>query len=130
MIRAPLLATALATALAIALAGCSPRAEEPILGEFFHASRLRDRTALQKLATTSFEPAVQGIVRSFDIIAVTTRRDGDRTIKDVSISAPVAMPSGQVVEKRLVVTLEQRDRRWVVTAITDGSASGPSTPPS
>ena len=46
----------LAVALAATLAACSPRTEEPILSGFFNASRLRDRTALQKLATTSFDP--------------------------------------------------------------------------
>jgi hypothetical protein len=114
----------------MAMAGWSPRAEEPILGEFFHASRLRDRTALQKLATASFDPAVQGIITTFEITGVSSRREGNGAVKDVSIVAPVTLMSGQVVEKRLVVTIEQSDGRWIVTAITDGPASGPSTPPS
>ena len=125
MIRALMLAIAMAM-----LAGCSPRAEQPILGEFFHASRLRDRTALQQLATASFDPAVHGIITNFEITGVVTRRDGNRTLKDVSISAPVAFLNGQVVRKSLVVTIEAADRRWLVTAIRDAAASGPSTPPS
>lgn len=126
MIRALMLAIALATAIA----GCSPRAEEPVLGAFFHASRLRDRTALQKLATVSFDPAVQGIITGFEITGVSTRRERDLATKDVAISAPVTLMSGQVVEKRLVVTIQQMDGRWIVVAITDGAAPGPSTPPS
>ena len=46
--------------------GCGPRPEEPLLGEFFNASRLRDRTALQKIATTIFDPARDGIVTGFE----------------------------------------------------------------
>jgi hypothetical protein len=125
MIRALMLGVALATAIA----GCA-RVEEPILGEFFHASRLRDRTALQKLATVSFDPAVQGIVTGFEITGVSTRRERDAAMKDVAISAPVTLMSGQVIEKRLVVTIQQMDGRWMVVAITDAAGPGPSTPPS
>ncbi len=126
MIRALLLAVALAAAMA----GCSPRAEEPVLGAFFHASRLRDRTALQKLATVSFEPAVDGIITGFEITGVSTRRERGGATKDVAISAPVTMMSGQVIEKRLVVGIQQVDGRWIVVAIRDAAAPGPSTPPS
>jgi hypothetical protein len=125
MIRGLLLAVAIATTLA----GCGSRAEAPILAEFFHASRLRDRTALQRLATTSFDPA-QGMITDFQITAVAARQNGDVATKDVSISAPVRLLNGQVVQKRLVVTMELRDRRWIVSAVTEVPASVPSTPPS
>ena len=36
-------ATALVVVLAASLAGCGPKPEEPVLAEFFNASRLRDR---------------------------------------------------------------------------------------
>ena len=122
-------------ALVATLAACSPRAEQPILSEFFSASRLRDRTALQKLATTSFDPASQGIITGFDITGVVTSEAGGRATKDVSISAPVRLPDGHTLQKNLVVTLE-RDvsgsgrtaARWIVTAIRD-SAAGLSPPP-
>jgi hypothetical protein len=119
----------MAVALATAAGGCGHRAEEPVLGEFFHASRLRDRTALQKLATVPFDPAVQGIVTTFEIGLVTPRRDGDRRLKEVTIAAPVRMLSGEVVQKNLVVTLELAGGRWIVTAITDAPAV-PSPPQS
>ena len=125
----------LAVALAATLAACSPRTEEPILSGFFNASRLRDRTALQKLATTSFDPATRGIITNFAITGVVTSQAGGRVTKDVSISAPVQLPSGQTVQKNLVVTLEQDvsgsgsiAARWVVTAIRD-VAGGLSPPP-
>ena len=116
-------------ALVATLAACSPRAEQRILSEFFSASRLRDRTALQKLATTAFDPASQGIITGFDITGVVTGDAGGRAIKDVSISAPVKLPGGQTLQKNLVVTLE-RDvsgsggtaARWIVTGIRDSAA--------
>jgi hypothetical protein len=124
----------LVVALAAVLAACSPRAEEPILSAFFSASRLRDRTALQKLATTSFDPAVHGIITSFTITGVVTTRAADRATKEVSISAPVKLPSGQTIWKNLVVTVEldesasgKTSARWIVTAIRD--AAEPSPPP-
>jgi hypothetical protein len=125
----------LVAALAATQAACAPRAEAPILGEFFNASRLRDRTALQKLATTSFDPAADGIITSFNITAVVTRQAAGRMIRDVSISAPVKLPSGQTRQKDLVVTLERDGspggraaERWIVTAIRD-AAAGLSPPP-
>jgi hypothetical protein len=126
---------ALAVALA-ALAACAPPVEEPILGSFFNASRLRDRTALQKIATASFDPAVQGIITSFSITGVVASKAGGRETKDVAISAPVKLPSGEIRQRQLVVTLE-RDAsggvsgvagRWIVTAIRE-PAGAPSAPP-
>ena len=124
----------LLVALAGTLAACSSRTEEPILSGFFNASRLRDRTALQKLATTSFDPARDGIITSFDITGVATSQARGRVTKEVSISAPVKLPNGQTLQKNLVVTLE-RDvsgdgrvaPRWIVTAIRD--AAEPLSPP-
>jgi hypothetical protein len=116
-------------ALGTTAAGCASPAEAPVLGEFFHASRLRDRTALQKLGTVFFDPAVDGIVTAFEITRVTPRQDGGRRLKDVTIAAPVKLWSGQVVRKNLVVTMESAGGRWMVTAITDAPAA-PSSPPS
>jgi hypothetical protein len=121
---------ALAVAVVTTLAGCAPRAEEPILGEFFHTARLRDRTALQKIATVPFDPAAQGIITDFTITDVVVRHSGGQAVKEVTISAPVTRLTGEVVKKNLVVTLERLDGRWIVTAIRDAAPSGPSSPPS
>jgi hypothetical protein len=59
--------------LAIALtslAACSSAPEQPILQQFFRASRLNDATSLAGFATTSFQPQTQGTVSSFDIVSV------------------------------------------------------------
>ena len=45
--------------------------EQPILNQFFTASRLRDNTSLANFAMVAFEPNTQGIIISFDITNVT-----------------------------------------------------------
>jgi hypothetical protein len=62
----------LATLLAAAtLIGCSSTPEQPILNQFFTASRLRDNTSLANFATVAFEPNAQGVIIRFDITNVT-----------------------------------------------------------
>src|SRR5262245_5153555 len=64
-------------ALAVALttfAACSSPPEEPILQQFFRASRLNDATSLASFATTSFQPQSQGSIASFDIVSVSAER--------------------------------------------------------
>jgi hypothetical protein len=117
-------AIAIVVALAATLGACGPRPEEPVLAEFFNASRLRDRTALQKIATTIFDPARDGIITGFKVRRVEAHDAGGRVIEDVSISAPVKPIDGPTVEKQLVVTLEKDATgmrsgvpgRWIVTA--------------
>jgi hypothetical protein len=225
---------------AATLLGCSSTPEQPILNQFFTASRLRDNTTLAGFAATAFEPDKQGIVTSFTITAVSpeqrkplglkalaqaqdearsedaefTRRkdayqaenldaikrvlkaqndrtkiapqdaavqaawtkfledgvviarkvgdarrklasetvvvdmsintgatrvdvakfDGELVSKDVSISAPVKLPSGETVQKDYVVTLQRAilkaDRditgKWIITYLKDASGSGAS----
>jgi hypothetical protein len=123
--------------LALTLTGCSAPAEQPLLTQFFAASRLRDLTALHNISTVVFEPRVNGTVTSFDVTRVTATRGSDGRVmsKDVSISAPVRLPDGQTVLKHIVITVQRgqpgSDRNrwggWMITAIRDGSGS-PSTP--
>lgn len=121
----------IAVVLAAAAAACGPRPEEPVLAEFFNASRLRDFTALRKIANTAFDPATDGIVTAFKVKRVDAHNLGGREMEEVSISAPVKPMNGPTVDKDLVVTLE-KDRtgsrsgvkgRWIVTAVrVDGAA--------
>ena len=53
--------------LAAIVASACGRQERSVVDEFFTQSRLRDKTALQKIATVTFEPRTQGIVEQFDI---------------------------------------------------------------
>ena len=105
----------------LALANCSTSVEQQQLTRFFDACRLRDLTALSKLSTVVFEPAVDGVVTSFAI----TSASGDAASRTVSISAPVRLPDGQTLVKTFTVTIQH----GLITAISGGSGS-PSTPPS
>ena len=152
----------LALSLAVAtLIGCSSTPEQPLLQQFFAASRLRDNTMLAGFATTAFEPGVDGIVTTFSIANVTpeqrkplppgsivvdlsinggpahvdvSRDDGELVSKEVSISAPVKLPSGQTVRKNYLVTMQRAILRggtpvigrWIITGFREAAAA--STP--
>jgi hypothetical protein len=117
-------AAVIVVSLTALLAGCGPKPEQPVLAEFFNASRLRDATALRKIATTIFDPARDGIVTDFTIKHVDAHDAGGRATEDVAISAPVKPLDGPTVEKQLVVSLEKdltgvrsgTKGRWIVTA--------------
>jgi hypothetical protein len=128
-----------ASALALALVtltvlSCSHDAERALLSQFFAASRLRDLTALQKIATVVFEPATDGIVTSFEIVRVTAvpGSTGKSESEAISISAPVRLPDGRMVTKTVVVTMERRpvedDRSSVSGWIITGFSAGPAAP--
>jgi len=113
-----------AIGLIAVLASCTAPPEQSILDQFFAAARLRDNTALGKLATVTFEPLERGIVDDFEITSVTTERP-DR--KHVTIAARVRLRDGQTVQETMAVTLErgvrrgdsESARRWIVTAIQE-----------
>jgi hypothetical protein len=69
-IRRPIAASLTISTLVLAW-GCSASPEQPILNQFFTASRLRDNTSLNNLTMVSFEPHTRGTVTSFDIVGVT-----------------------------------------------------------
>jgi hypothetical protein len=122
------LLTAAAALLAVA---CTGSAERPLLEHFFSAARLRDRTALADVATTGFEPRERGTVLSFDVTAV-QRTAPDR--KDVTLLARLRLPSGETIDRTLVVSERQIGGQWTVTAVKDAAApaspGSPAPPPS
>ena len=101
----------------LVVVGCSRASERSLLERFFSASRLRDTTALRNIATVIFEPRERGTVATFEIVAVVKRREGDRELKDVTITAPVRLPTRETVHQTLVVTLEKIAGRWIVTGV-------------
>jgi hypothetical protein len=124
-------AALLASLITAAVIACSTASEQSLLNQFFAASRLRDTTALKNIATVVFEPTTQGIITSFEIVDVVPHaNDGTLMSKEVSISAPVKLPSGQTAQQRLVVTIQRRAGAWIVTAVTDAPSvpASPSTP--
>lgn len=66
--------------------------------------------------------------RPFDV----TKYDGELVSKDVTITAPVKLPSGQTVTKTFVITLRRAELkadkpivgRWIVAVIKEPGASG------
>jgi hypothetical protein len=114
-----------AIAAAVILGGCAPP-EQTLLEQFFGASRLRDTTALQRIATVVFEPLQQGIVRTFHVAEVTPERiEEHMAIKDAILDADVALPDGRTVRKTLVVTLKRAvsddSRHWMVSGVRDAA---------
>jgi hypothetical protein len=109
--------------VACALVACSARPEQVVLERFFAASRLRDTTALAPIATTRFEPHIDGTVVTFEIVGVSEERPtpgpagADAPSKAVTITAPVRLPDGATSQRTLVVTMQQVDRRWIVTGV-------------
>jgi hypothetical protein len=114
---------------ALLLAGCSPPPERLIIDQFFSASRLRDRTALQSFSTVTFEPREQGIVTDFTIVRVTPEQrstvNGSEIVsKNVRVSASVKR-RGQIAQKTLVITMQRTvangpDRGpggWIITGV-------------
>jgi hypothetical protein len=90
------------------------------------------------LSTVVFEPTTDGVITTFTITSVAAeRRDGQHVTKDVTIDAPVRMPSGQTVRKTLTITLQRtetadrraRGDRWIVTGFRDAPRAA-ATPPS
>jgi hypothetical protein len=118
-------------AVLVVAAGCA-RSERPILEQFFGASRLRDLTALQPVASVVFEPRQDGIVRSFEITAVTPERVQQTTaVKEVTVEARVVAPGGETVQKVLVLAMERpidAGAGWRVTAFRAVAASPPPRP--
>lgn len=98
-------------------------AEQLLLDQFFNASRLRDRTALQKISTVILEPLEQGAVTTFTIadVVILEAPNGVVRSKQVNLSAPVRLPDGRTVQKTLNVILQrgaqQSAAEWMVTGI-------------
>jgi hypothetical protein len=109
--------------------GCGVPQERSVLDRFFTASRLRDTTALSEFATVVFEPLQHGIITNFDILEVTPQSAGAAAAKDVAVSAPVKLPTGEVATRTLNVTLERRDGKWIVTGFRLMPAPGARTSP-
>ena len=100
------------------------RQERSTVDEFFAASRLRDKTAIQKVATVIFEPNVQGIVERFEITKVSPEENGTKTI---NVSAQVKLPDGRMIQKTIVLTMT----RGIITGFLDaGSLEVSPAPPS
>jgi hypothetical protein len=75
------------TLAAATLIGCSSTPEQPLLQQFFAASRLRDNTTLAGFAAASFEPGTDGIVTTFTITSVGAEQRTPLALKSLAKAA-------------------------------------------
>jgi hypothetical protein len=95
------IACVLAVSLAApVLVGCSAAAEQPILNQFFTASRLRDNTTLASFSTVAFEPGSAGIVNAFTITNVSPEQRKPLTLKDIAKTQDDAKADDAAFTKR------------------------------
>ena len=88
------------SALALAVAACSGHPEQPILNQFFTASRLRDNTSLNNITMVSFEPRTQGTVTTFDIVTVTPEQRKTLPLKALAQAHNAAKADDAAFTKR------------------------------
>jgi hypothetical protein len=114
---------------ALAFTACGVPPERSIVDEFFAESRLRDKTALQHVATVAYEPHINGIVETFEIKKVSPELDNTKT---VIVAAQVKLPDGGTADKTIILTMARgagkidddpagRDR-WIVTGFIESAA--------
>ena len=82
--RVSVLLAASLTALIPLCAGCSGAAEQPILNQFFTASRLRDNTTLDGFSMVALDPQKQGTVTSFTITNVSAEARKPLTLRSLA----------------------------------------------
>ena len=123
-------------AAALGAAACSEGVEHAVLSRFFSAARLRDRTALGAMATVDFNPAIDGVVTTFQVVDVgaderrplstadpaivqlsleelkgqpAPNASGDLVTRSVTIAAPVRGSSGETATRTMGFTLSRAE---------------------
>jgi hypothetical protein len=109
----------------VAVAACAAKPERVTLDEFFKASRVLDKAALERVATVTFDPQANGVVEKFDIVNV---KDDPGNKKIVTVAAQVKLAGeSELTDKTIVLTLAKRasqpnaaDREgWIVTGFIE-----------
>jgi len=86
----------------LASAACSSAPEQPILNQFFTASRLRDNTSLENFATVSFDARTSGAVHSFTIESVGPEQRKPVNLKSFGKSLDAVKAEDDAFTKRKV----------------------------
>lgn len=94
------LRASLAASLTVLAAACSSAPEQPILNQFFMASRLRDNTTLASFSTVSFEPASQGTITSFTITNVSPEQRKPLALRTIAKAQEQAKAEDAAYTKR------------------------------
>jgi hypothetical protein len=110
--------------VAAALAACSGASEHPVVDRFFTASRLHDKTALSAIATVALDPLTVGTVTDFSIVKIDAEPGPKSPSSEtVTVDARVHVPSGQMVRRKIVLTLRRGPSGgWIVTGVMIASA--------
>ncbi len=93
-------AVSLLAVVAPIVAGCSGASEHTIIGQFFNASRLRDNTSLDNLATVIFDPRTQGTVTTFTIESIGPEQRRPLPLKSLAKSQEDAKAEDAAFTKR------------------------------
>jgi len=107
--RVPLLLAASLTALIPLCAGCSGAAEQPILNQFFTASRLRDNTTLDGFSMVALDPQKQGTVTGFSITSVTPEQRKPLALKSLAKAHDDAKAEDEALNARRDTFRRQND---------------------
>jgi hypothetical protein len=84
------------------VAACSSAPERPILDQFFTASRVRDNTSLQNVATVSFDPLTAGTVINFEIASIGPERPTPVSLKTLGTALADVKAEDDAFTKRKV----------------------------
>jgi hypothetical protein len=104
-----LLAPAL-LATGLLVTACSSQPEQPILQQFFTASRLRDNQTLANFANVSLDPTTQGSVNSFSITSVSPEQSQPLPLKDLAQARDAAKAADDAfTQKKLAYQNENMD---------------------
>jgi len=95
-----ILAVTLASLAILASPGCSSGPEQPIINQFFVASRLRDNTTLASFSTVAFEPGTNGTVSGFSITGVSPEQHKPLNIKALARAQDEAKAADAEFTKR------------------------------
>jgi hypothetical protein len=111
-----MLATVIASAVIATACGPIPP-DEQVVRRFFEESRTYDKTRLAAIAQVVFDPRVEGVVERFSVVERSDRPLPENQLRRrLTIQADVRSAAGRMDQRTLVVTLEGRDRKWIVTA--------------
>jgi hypothetical protein len=94
------LSTLLVLAALGPLSGCSGSSEQLVVGQFFTASRLRDNTSLDNIATVMFDPRTHGTVAAFSIVNISPERQTPLPLKALAQAQEDAKAEEAAFSKR------------------------------
>jgi hypothetical protein len=81
-------------------AGCSSSPEQQLLQRYFQASKLRDNTTLNNIATVAFSPTEQGAVQSFEVVSVEPEQRRPLKLRELATAEEEARNADEAFNKK------------------------------